>query len=209
MAWLRDKARRLRWLLGQGWSAADFGARYASGGGDVWGYRQSPIHRARADFILSALPAERFQNALEVGCAQGFLSERLAARADRLVACDLSGEAVAQARQACRDSPHVEFHVADIRRGFPGEGFDLCLFSDVLYYLSRRETDAVLDEAARKTREGGLLLIANEWRSGARGLTPPAYSFARLDASVLWTRESLRTQPLGETELSIAVYRRR
>jgi len=198
--------RRLRWLLGRGWSAQDFAARYAAGGADAWGYRNSPQHLARADFILAALPAERFERALEVGCAQGFLSERLATRVDRLIACDISPEAVALAKQA--GLTNVDFRVADIRRGFPGEAFDFCLFSDVLYYLAPREIDAVLDEAAMKMRAGGCLVVVNEWRAGAKGLTSPQYSFARLDESADWRRTDARRTPFGEAELSLAVYRR-
>jgi SAM-dependent methyltransferase len=201
--------RKLRWLAGRGWTAQDFAARYAGGGADAWGYRDAPQHRARAEFILAALPAARFARALEVGCAQGFLSERLAARVDRLVACDISPEAVARAREACAGLTNVEFHVADIRAGFPGDSFDLCLFSDVLYYLSPREIDAVLREAAQRTRPGGWLVVANEWREGARGLTSPSYSIAQLAASDAWAQTDRRSTPFGEAELALAIFRRR
>jgi SAM-dependent methyltransferase len=200
--------RKLRWLAGYGWSAQDFAARYAGGAADAWGYRHSPRHLARAEFLIAALPAERFARALEVGCAQGFLSERLAPRVERLTACDISPAAVARARENCRDLANVEFRVVDIRDGFPGEAFDLCLFSDVLYYLSPRETDAVLDEAARRSRVGGCLIIVNEWRAGARGLTSPHYSFGRLDADARWRRADSRKAPFGDAELSLAIYRR-
>ena len=206
MSALTQWRRKLRWLLGRGWSAQDFAARYAAGAADAWGYRNSPQHLARADFILAALPAERFERALEVGCAQGFLSERLAARVELLIACDISPEAIARAKEA--GLSNVEFRVADIRRGFPGDAFDVCLFSDVLYYLTPREIDAVLDEAARKTRAGGCLVVVNEWRAGAKGLTSPQYSFARLDESADWRRTDARRTPFGEAELSLAVYRR-
>ena len=172
------------------------------------GYRNSPRHIARAEFLIAALPAERFARALEVGCAQGFLSERLAGRVERLIACDISAEAVAQARRACSGLANAEFHVADIRAGFPGDAFDLCLFSDVLYYLSPREIDAVLDEAARRVPGGGWLAIVNEWREGAKGLTSPHYSFARLDAADAWRRTDARRTPFGDAELSLAIYRR-
>jgi SAM-dependent methyltransferase len=208
MLFFAQSRRKLRWLLGRGWTAQDFAARYAGGGADAWGYRHSPRHIARADFILAALPVERFGRALEVGCAQGFLSERLAPRVGRLIGCDISAEAVAHARAACGRLSNAEFHVADIRAGFPGDAFDLCLFSDVLYYLSPRETDAVLDEAARRTRSGGCLAIVNEWRAGAKGLTSPHYSFARLDGCPDWRRAEARKTPFGEAELSLAIYRR-
>ena len=79
----------------------------------------------------------------------------------------------------------------------------------MLYYLSPRETDAVLTEAARRIAPGGVLFIANEWRAGAKGLTSPHYAFGRLDASALWERTDRRAAPFGAAELSLAVYRRR
>jgi predicted TPR repeat methyltransferase len=115
---------------------------------------------------------------------------------------------VAHARENCRALSHVEFHVADIRNGFPGDGFDLIVFSDVLYYLSPREIDVVLGEAAQRIAPGGTLLVANEWNQSAKGLTPPAYSFARLDASPAWQRTEFLRDPFGEIELSMGIYRR-
>lgn len=208
MDFLRAQARRLRWLAGRGWSAADFEARYGSGRSDAWGYRESPEHRRRAEFILAALPEDRFEAALEVGCAQGFLTERLAPRAQKLVACDLNRHAVERARETCRAFPHVDLRVADIRDGFPGEGFDFCLFSDVLYYLSARENDAVLAEAGRKIRPGGRVVIVSEWSPNASGLTPPQVSFDILDASPLWRQLDRRSTPFGAGDLSLGLYQR-
>ena len=71
-----------------------------------------------------------------------------------------------------------------------------------------RIDDAVLDEAARKTRAGGCLVVVNEWRAGAKGLTSPQYSFARLDGGKDWRRTDARRAPFGAAELSLAVYRR-
>jgi SAM-dependent methyltransferase len=206
---IRQWRRKLRWLLGRGWSAEDFAQRYGSGGGDAWGYRGASKHEHRAEWIVSALPARRFAKALEIGCAQGFLTERFAERADRVIACDISAEAIRQARANGSALSHVEFRVADIRAGFPDNGFDLCVFSDVLYYLSPRETDAVLDEAAQRTTPGGILLIVNEWSAGARGLTPPTYAFGKLDGDPRWEQGSASQTPFGEGELSMRLYFRR
>jgi SAM-dependent methyltransferase len=205
---LRRWRRKARWWLGRGWSGEDFAERYASGDADAWGYRGSAQHRRRAEWILEALPRETFASALEVGCAQGFLTERIAARAERVVACDLSAAAVRQARENCRGLSNVEFRVADIRRGFPGEAFDLCLFSDVLYYLSAAETDGVLAEAARKVAPGGFLMIANEWRDDSKGLTPPGHALAVLGADKRWERHSGSRRALDDASLTIAIYRR-
>jgi len=208
MTALRNASRRLRWLGGRGWSAQDFSARYAKASGDVWGYRASPDHLARAEWIVAALPQGRFRHVLEVGCAQGFLTERLAPLADRLVACDFSPKAVAEAQRHLAGAPQVECCVADIRGGFPGDDFDLALFSDVLYYLSKRETDGVLAEAANRIAPGGHILIANEWRAEAQGLTAPDYAFTRLDGDRAWRRVTQTRRPFGAGEFVLGLYRR-
>ena len=200
--------RRLRWALGRGWRAQDFAARYAEPTPDAWGYAGSPEHLARAHAIVSGLPGARFGRVLEVGCAQGFLTERLAPLADSLIACDFSPEAAAATQRRLAGWPHVEVRVADIRAGFPGAGFDLCLFSDVLYYLSKRETDRVLAQAAASLAPGGFVVIASEWRANARGLTDPAYAIARLSQTPGWTLVSRDVRPFGAGELVLATYRR-
>jgi SAM-dependent methyltransferase len=208
MSALRNASRRLRWIAGRGWRAEDFAPRYATPASDVWGYRVSPDHLTRAGWILEAMPEGRFRRVLEVGCAQGFLTERLAPRADSLIACDFSPEAIAAAKAALAGAAQVECRVADIRDGFPGADFDLVLFSDVLYYLSKRETDRVLADAGRNIAPGGHLLIANEWRADARGLTAPDYAFSRLDADRTWTRVTQTRRPFSAGEFMLGLYRR-
>src|SRR5580658_7604350 len=114
---IRQWRRKLRWLLGRGWSAEDFAQRYGNSGGDAWGYRGASKHDRRAEWIVSALPARRFTKALEVGCAQGFLTERFAERADRVIACDISADSILQAQENCKALSQVEFRVAYIRAG--------------------------------------------------------------------------------------------
>ena len=136
---------------GRGWSAEDFAAALRT-------RRRGRLGLSRFAAASPAAPngswrrcrTTRFAKALEVGCAQGFLTERLAARVERLIACDISAEAMRQARENCRGFAMSNFASPTSAVGFPGDGFDLCLFSDVLYYLSARETDAVLAEAAQK-----------------------------------------------------------
>jgi predicted TPR repeat methyltransferase len=204
---LQRLRRKLRWLAGRGWTAQDFAQRYQTNTIDAWGYRGTPVHQRPAQRIVAALPRERFGEALEVGCAEGFLSEVLAAHADHLIACDFSDEAIRRARENCREFPQIEFRVADIRRDFPGDALDLCLFSDVLYYLVPREIDATLKEAGKRVKPGGFLMFINEWGDHYRDLTPPSYVLARLDADANWVRTSFAQFDDG-AKYAVAVYRR-
>ena len=55
---------------------------------------------------------------------------------------------------------------------------------------------------------GGCLLIANEWREDANGLTPPTYALASLDKDRRWKRGRSSQHALDGSSLTIAVFHR-
>lgn len=165
--------RRLRRLAGRGWSAQEFQQRYAGNRSDVWGYLNSQPHQERSDRILSAFAGRRPQRLLELGCAEGFLTRRLAGLAEEIVACDLSEMAVQRAQAYCSDLSNVRFLATDVRDRLPEGSFDECLASDVLYYLSTSEIE-VLGGRLRQLMPGSArLVLANEWNHDYRDLTAP------------------------------------
>jgi protein-L-isoaspartate O-methyltransferase len=114
--------------------------------------------------ILSAVRGSRkFRRALEVGCAEGMFSQRLAEQCDSVLATDVSAVALRRARARCADLGHIEFAPWNLRRGLMIEKFDLIIAMDVLYYLSRpwdlRRAAQVLIEALNPE---GYLLIEND-----------------------------------------------
>jgi predicted TPR repeat methyltransferase len=115
---------------------------------DPWRFATSDYERAKYDATLAALPHPRFANALEIGCSIGVLTERLAARCDRLLAIDVADAALNQARARCATLAQVTFRRLQIPQAWPEGRFDLMLFSEVLYYLSAAD----LANAAARTR---------------------------------------------------------
>jgi SAM-dependent methyltransferase len=103
--------------------------------GDPWGFETSPYERAKYDHTLGRLPAERFGSVLEVGCANGVLTERLAPRCDRLLGLDVSQTALAAAARRCADLPQVTLEQRRLPDEAPDGPFDLVLLSEVIYYL--------------------------------------------------------------------------
>lgn len=122
---------------------------------------ENPFEALKYDQTLAALPG-RVGRALELACAEGFFTRRLAPMADHLLATDISPRAVARARQRLGDATNVEVAVLDFQHDPLPENLDLIVCNDVLYYLPDR--DALRRVAARLAaalRPGGHLLMTH------------------------------------------------
>lgn len=127
---------------------------------DPWRFETSAYEDAKYTETLAALPAGRFGDVLEVGCANGVLTARLAPRCDRLLAVDVSETALAAARARVGE-PHVSFE----RRYLPAEApeghFDLILLSEVVYYWDSADLARMATYLHDATRSGGCLLLVH------------------------------------------------
>lgn len=126
---------------------------------DPWRFESSAYEAAKYDATIAALGGRRYRSALEVGCANGVLTRRLANHALALMAIDVSDSALRLAAARCADTA-VRFE----RRSFPHEApqaeFDLIVLSEVAYYLDDADLGAAgrwLDQAL--ARSGDLLMV--------------------------------------------------
>jgi ubiquinone/menaquinone biosynthesis C-methylase UbiE len=104
---------------------------------------------------------------VELGCGTGFYTPALAARADRVVATDLSPGMLALARERIH-AVNVTFQVEDCQRtGLADRAFDTAFMSLVLHFT---EPDATLAEIRRILRPGGMLIAINLDMPALRGL---------------------------------------
>lgn len=127
---------------------------------DPWDYT-SPYEVTKYEQTLELVP-ERAGRALELGCAEGHFTERLATRVGRLVAADISEVALERARERCRDRRNVEFVRLDLSRDALPDRLDVLVCSEVLYYLaSREELERVASRLASALRPGGRLVTAH------------------------------------------------
>ena len=194
---LKRILRRCRRLLGRGWAASEFEERYRRNSRDAWSYLTDQQHELRLQRILAALPAGNFKQLLECGCAEGFLTRQLADRAEQVVACDLSGEAVRRATEYCQGQANVQFRVSDIRKELPDGQFDVCLMSDVLYYLAPTEISRLARRISSQLPAGGVLLIANEWNEAYRDLTHPETTVRCFVDTGLWNCRVITPHAVG------------
>lgn len=118
---------------------ADYFDGIFKGDSDPWNLATSTYERAKHDRTLAVLDDRRYHAALEVGCAHGVLTGRLAALCDHLLAIDISAAALSLARNRLGVNPHVTLAQMAFPRQSPGGRFDLCLLSEVAYYWDRAD----------------------------------------------------------------------
>jgi peptidoglycan/xylan/chitin deacetylase (PgdA/CDA1 family) len=127
---------------------------------DPWNYGGSEYERLRYDDILELVPHQPSASALELACAEGHFSLRLAARVGSLLATDISPRALDRAKARCGDEPNIALQQLDVmRQPLPGR-HDLIVCGEVLYYTGTRLA-AVAAKMAGALRPGGLLVIAH------------------------------------------------
>lgn len=101
---------------------------------DPWRMETSAYEDAKYGATLAALPRERYAHAVEIGCAVGVLTARLAARCDDLLGIDVAQAALDRAAERCRGLP-VRFERSMLPDTPPVGRFDLIMLSEVLYYF--------------------------------------------------------------------------
>jgi 2-polyprenyl-3-methyl-5-hydroxy-6-metoxy-1,4-benzoquinol methylase len=147
--------------------------------GDPWELETSSFEHERYTQLLGMLDQPRYGPVLEIGCGAGTFTRHLAGRADRVLALDVSSEAIARANLAQADLKHVEFRAGNIMdynfRG--GEPWDLIVISETIYFLgwlySFFDVSWFASEIFEATRPGGQTLLANtQFETGEPLLRP-------------------------------------
>jgi peptidoglycan/xylan/chitin deacetylase (PgdA/CDA1 family) len=128
---------------------------------DPWNYG-SAYEQEKYDLQLELLPEGAIESALELACAEGRFTEKLAARVQRLIATDISATAMARAADRCRGDARVSFRQLDLAADELPQGVDLIVCSEVLYFLAdEAELRRVAERMAAALKPGGHLLTAH------------------------------------------------
>ena len=133
---------------------------------DPWRYAQMPYEARKAEALLEAV-TQRPGVVIELGCAQGHLTTRLASAFPeaQVVGVDLSPTALESARQRTRLLGNCEFLLADAgglhRTWGRRPPADLLVVSEVLYYLggARRVAEAMAGVAPALGAGARVLLL--------------------------------------------------
>ncbi len=132
---------------------------------DPWDYARNAVDAERFRLCLEMLDeacgSRLFGRACEIGCAEGFFTERLAPRCESVLSLDGSELALSRARRRLCHCGNVHFAKFDLRRdGLADDNFDLILAMDVLPYLRHPlQFRAARDTIVRSLKPGGYLLV--------------------------------------------------
>jgi LmbE family N-acetylglucosaminyl deacetylase len=127
---------------------------------DPWGYLDRWYEQRKRDATLAALPSERYEHALEIGCSIGVLTECLAERCGDLLAVDVSARAVERAQDRLGERARIA--QLDATSALPEGPFDLVVLSEVGYYFGDA-LDRVLAGARAALSPTGDLVVCH-WR---------------------------------------------
>lgn len=132
-----------------------------AGDPDPWGFESSAYESLKRRATLAMLFPDRFDRALEVGCANGVLTAQLATVCDEVLAIDISDVALELAGERVVGLDNVSLERAEVPRDWPDGTFDLIVLSEILYFLSADEVAQVARRTWESLSDGGACLLVN------------------------------------------------
>jgi 2-polyprenyl-3-methyl-5-hydroxy-6-metoxy-1,4-benzoquinol methylase len=109
---------------------------------DPWLYEKNPDDLNRRALLLSLLPKRQYDRILDIGCGNGFVTERLPGK--EVIGIDVSANAVEHARQRGKEHSHITYlqhSLFDLPHLCWSSLFDLIVITGVLYpqYIAQSE----------------------------------------------------------------------
>lgn len=127
---------------------------------DPWNFETSEYEKGKYSATIAALPRPNYQNALEIGCSIGVLTQILATHCTNLLATDVSQKALDIAAKRCTASKNVSFRLMDFHKEIIGDQYDLIMISEVAYYLSSSDWKSAINNLySRLAPEGNIVLV--------------------------------------------------
>ncbi|WP_062112832.1 PIG-L family deacetylase [Aureimonas sp. AU40] len=137
-----------------------FAALY-DGDRDPWGARDSAYELEKREALLRFLGEEGGDSAIEFGCGEGHVAGALASRFRTVAGFDLDPGIVARATAHHGAPGRVTFQVGRMPEAFPDLRFDLLVLSEMLYFLTEAEIEALMARACHHARPGARLVLVN------------------------------------------------
>lgn len=186
---LRDEVRRRRQ------SSRRWLDRFYEHEHDPYHFDGNAYEHGKFDHLLGALQGRRYPRALEVGCAIGSFTERLAPHCDDLLAmtsCRPRSSARGSGCRRCRRCACSSAAPAQL----PAGPFDLVVCSDVLYYLPLRRLRRTLGRLADSVAPGGSIVCLH-WLGDLGAPTSGDTVHDELSATLATWRHVVQVQRSG------------
>lgn len=142
---------------------SDYFAELYADSTDPWQYEARWYEARKRAVCLSLLPHLHYQSAIELGCSNGVFSKQLAKRCGQLLCIDGQPAAVRLARERLKGLAHVDVQQGLIPQDLPKQTFDLIVVSEILYYLSAAQLQAVIAWLPGALADNGVI-VACHWR---------------------------------------------
>lgn len=127
---------------------------------DPWEFETSPYEKEKYATTINALP-KHYNNAFEIGCSIGVLTQMLLIKVDKILAVDPAELALAKARLKLNNNPKVIFKQMMVPQQFPLETFDLIVLSEVGYYLNLDDLHILAKKITDHLEIGGQLIMVH------------------------------------------------
>jgi len=128
--------------------------------------------RAKRAYTLAQLPADFAGDAAEFACGEGFFTQMLAPRVKSLLAVDLSGAALASARQRCSALDNIAFLQLDFFSKPLPRTFSLIVCNEALYSCGKEFLhSAIKNICDHLSLDGYLISVHSNSIADARGET--------------------------------------
>lgn len=135
---------------------------------DPWHFRTSAYEQRKYEATLAALPRPLYENALEIACSIGVFTNALARRCRRLLAVDVSADALVSAARTCGAHAHVRFEQRFMPYDYPDGVFDLTTVCEVGYYLCADDVRALRDNVVAHCSRGAHVVLVH-WTPPVEG----------------------------------------
>ncbi len=135
---------------------------------DPWHFEDSFYEHRKRALSLAMLPRPHFSAVFEPGCSIGVFTRELAARADAVLATDISNRALELARQRLTDAGHVRLEQGAVPQDWPAGRYDLVVVSEIGYFLQYSELQELVERTEAALTDDGVILLCH-WRHPNEG----------------------------------------
>ncbi|WP_025038576.1 SAM-dependent methyltransferase [Bradyrhizobium sp. DOA9] len=150
---------------------------------DPWQIDGNPFEQQRhAHMLRLCLSKGAVGHALEIGCAAGAFTAKLAPHCAQLMVIDILPRAISRAKQRVAQWSHIAWQVSDVRTFNSTGQFDLIVAAEVLYYLRDAvQIRDVIDKLTRMLSPDGRLVFGSACDAACRRWAHPAGAETMLD----------------------------